>query len=83
MNSRERQENAIETRSVNQGDLTEVGRSTRAKKSFKCDAANVWSKAPEKIRTSRNVPNCQKGNLRALQVTAHLGNTFFKFNKVI
>jgi hypothetical protein len=32
MKTRERQENAIETRSVTQGDLTEVGRSTRAKK---------------------------------------------------
>ena len=31
---RERQENAIETRSVTQGDLTEVGRSKRAKKSL-------------------------------------------------
>ena len=50
MKSRERQENAIETRSVNQGDQTEVGRSTRAKKSFKCDAVKVWNKAPEKIR---------------------------------
>ncbi len=39
MKTRERQENAIETRSVTQGDLTEVGRSTRAKKSFICDAA--------------------------------------------
>jgi len=32
MKTRERQENAIETRSVTRGDLTEVGRSTRAKK---------------------------------------------------
>jgi hypothetical protein len=30
---------------------TEVGRSTKAKKSFTCDAAKVWNKAPEKIRT--------------------------------
>ncbi len=32
MKTRERQENAIETRSVTRGDLAEVGRSTRAKK---------------------------------------------------
>ena len=32
MKTRERQENAIETRSVTRGDLTEVGKSTRAKK---------------------------------------------------
>jgi hypothetical protein len=32
MKTRERQENAIETRSVTQGELKEVGRSTRAKK---------------------------------------------------
>ena len=32
MKTRERQENAIETRSVTWGDLAEVGRSTRAKK---------------------------------------------------
>ncbi len=53
--TRERQDNAIETRSVARGDLTEVGRSTRTeqKKSFMCDAAKVWNKAPEKI-------NCQK-----------------------
>ena len=53
MKTRERQENAMETRSVTQGDLTEAGRSTRAKKSFMCDAAKVWNKAPEKIRTSK------------------------------
>jgi hypothetical protein len=32
MKTRERQENAIETRSVTRGDLIEVWRSTRAKK---------------------------------------------------
>jgi hypothetical protein len=32
MKTRERQENAMETRSVTRGDLTEAGRSTRAKK---------------------------------------------------
>ncbi len=38
MKTRERQENAITTRSLTRGDLTEVGRSTKAKKSFTCDA---------------------------------------------
>jgi hypothetical protein len=32
MKTRERQENAVETRSITRGDLTEVGKSTRAKK---------------------------------------------------
>jgi hypothetical protein len=51
------------------------------KKSFKFDAAKVWNKAPERIRTSRNIPNCQKGDLTALQFTAHLGNTFLSSTK--
>jgi hypothetical protein len=34
MKTTERQENAIETRSLTQGDLTAVGRSTKAKKSL-------------------------------------------------
>jgi hypothetical protein len=34
MKTRERQENAIEARSITPGDLTEAGRSTRAKKKF-------------------------------------------------
>ena len=57
---RERQENSIETRSVTQGDLTEIGRSTRAKKSFSCDAAKVWNKAPEKIRTAKTLTTAKK-----------------------
>ncbi len=60
MKTRERQENAIETRIVTRGDLTEVGRSTRAKKSFICDAAKVWNKAPEKIRTSKTLTTAKK-----------------------
>jgi hypothetical protein len=60
MKTRERQENAVETRSVTRGDLTEVGRSTRAKKSFICDAAKVWNKAPEKIRTSKTLTTAKK-----------------------
>ncbi len=51
MKTRERQENAITTRSLTRGDLTEVGKSTKAKKSFTCDAAKVQNNAPDKIRT--------------------------------
>ncbi len=58
--TRERQENAIETRSVTRGNLKEVGRSTRAKKSFIRDAAKVWNKAPEKIRTSKTLTTAKK-----------------------
>jgi len=50
----------METRSLTRGDLTEVGRSTRAKKSFMCDAAKVWNKAPEKIRTSKTLTTAKK-----------------------
>jgi hypothetical protein len=60
MKTSERQENAMETRSVTRGDLTEAGRSTRAKKSFMCDAAKVWNKAPEKIRTSKTLTTDKK-----------------------
>ncbi len=60
MKTRERQENAMETRSVTRGDLTEVGRSTRANTSFMCDAAKVWNKAPEKIRTSKTLTTAIK-----------------------
>ena len=45
-----RQENPIATRSVTQGGLVKVGRSTRSKKSFMCDAAKVL-----KIRTSKKL----------------------------
>ncbi len=60
MKARERQENAMETRSVTWGDLTEAERSTRAKKSFTCDAAKLWNKAPEKIRTSKTLTIAKK-----------------------
>ncbi len=60
MKTRERQENAMETTSVTRGDLTEAGRSTREKKSFRCDAAKVWNKAPEKIRTSKTLTTAKK-----------------------
>ena len=42
------------------GDLTEVGRSTRAKKSYSCDAAKVWNEAPEKIRTANSITTAKK-----------------------
>jgi hypothetical protein len=48
-------------------------RSTKAKKSFTCDAAKVWNNAPDKIRTSKTLTTAKKGNPRALQVTTHLG----------
>jgi hypothetical protein len=60
MKTRERQKNAITTRSLSQGDLTEVGRSTKAKKSFTCDAAKVWNNAPDKIRTSKTLTTAKK-----------------------
>jgi hypothetical protein len=60
MKTRERQENAIETRSVTRGDLTEVGRSKTVKNRFICDAAKVWNKAPEKIRTSKTFTTAKK-----------------------
>ena len=58
--TRERQVNAMETRSVTRGDLTEIGRSTRAKKSFSCDASKVWNKAPDKIRTAKTLTTAEK-----------------------
>ncbi len=41
MTTRERQENSNETRSVAWGDLGDVGRFTRVKKSRICDSAQV------------------------------------------
>jgi hypothetical protein len=60
MKTKERQENAVETRNLTLGDLTEVGRSTKAKKSFTSDAAKVWNKAPEKIRASKTLTTAKK-----------------------
>jgi hypothetical protein len=60
MKTRERQDNGITTRSLTRGDLTEVGRSTKAKKSFTCDASKVWNNAPEKIRTSKTLTIAKK-----------------------
>jgi hypothetical protein len=47
-------------RSITRGDLTEVGRSTKAKKSFTCDAAKVWNNAPDKVRTSKTLTTAKK-----------------------
>ncbi len=60
MKTIEKQENVIETRSLTRGDLTEVGRLTKAKKSFICDAAKMCNKAPEKIRTSKTLTTAKK-----------------------
>ncbi len=60
MKTRERQENAIATKSLIQGDLTEVKSSSRAKKGFLCDAAKVLNKAPDKIRTSKTLTTAKK-----------------------
>ncbi len=60
MKTKDRQENAFETKSLTRGDLTEVERSTKAKKSFTCDAAKLWNKAPEKIRTSKTLRIAKK-----------------------
>jgi hypothetical protein len=52
MKTRERQENAITTRSLTREDLTE--------KSLKCDAAKVWNNAPDKISTSKTLTTAKK-----------------------
>jgi hypothetical protein len=38
----------------------QVGRSTKAKKSFTCDAAKVWNNVPDKIRTSKTLTTAKK-----------------------
>ena len=60
MKTRETQEEGVETRSNTRGDLTEMGGSTRAKKSFTIDAAKVWNKASEKIRTAKTLEMAKK-----------------------
>jgi hypothetical protein len=52
MKTKERLENAVETRSLTRGDLTEVGRSK--------NVAKVWNKAPEKIRASKTLTTAKK-----------------------
>ena len=60
MKTKGSQEDGIETRSITRRDLTEVGRSTKAKKSFTCDAAKVWNKAPDKIKIARTLASAKK-----------------------
>ncbi len=66
MKTRDRQEKAIETRNITWRYLTEVGRPTRVKISFMCDAAKAQK------RTVKNIDNGQTSKLRALQVTTQL-----------
>ena len=60
MKMRDTQVEGMETRSSTQGDLTEIGGSTRAKKSFTIDAAKVWNKASEKIRAAKTLATAKK-----------------------
>ncbi len=69
---RDTQVEGMETRSSTRGDLTEIGGSTRAKKSFTIDAAKVWNKALEKKRTAKTMATAKKGNQRAFQNFTHL-----------
>ncbi len=50
----------METMSSTRGDLTESGGSARAKKSFTIDAAKVWNKASQKIRTAKSLAMAKK-----------------------
>ena len=64
MKTRERQENAIETRSLTQGDLIEVGRSTKAKKRvLHVMLQRCGTKQPKKIRTSKTLTTAKKAIL--------------------
>ena len=60
MKTRDNQGEGMETRSGIQGDLTESGGSARAKKSFTIDAAKIWNKASEKIRTAKSLAIAKK-----------------------
>ena len=60
MNTRDTQDEGMKTRSSTGGDLTEMGRSTRAKKSFTIDSAKVWNKASEKIRRAKTLATAKK-----------------------
>jgi len=60
MKMRDTQVEGMETRSSTQGDLTEIGGSTRAKKSFTIDAAKAWNKASEKIRRAKTLAMAKK-----------------------
>ena len=60
MKTRDTQVEGMETRNSTRGDLTEIGGSTRAKKSFTIDAAKVWTKALEKMRTAKTLATAKK-----------------------
>jgi hypothetical protein len=66
MKTRERQENSIETRSLTQGDLTELERSTRAKKSLMCHAAKGWGKNTQNFQKEPNLED-KKAHIELLQ----------------
>jgi hypothetical protein len=60
MKIRDLQETGMQTRSITRRDLAEFGRSILAKKSFTCDAARVWNKAPAKIRAAKTLTTAKK-----------------------
>ena len=60
MKTREVQAEGMVTRSRARGDLTEIGGSTKAKKSFTIDAPKVWNKASEKIKTAKTLATAKK-----------------------
>ena len=60
MKTRENQEGGMGARSGTQRDMTESGGSAQAKKSFTIDAAKVWNKASEKIRTAKSFAMAKK-----------------------
>jgi hypothetical protein len=60
MKTRDNLEEGMESRSGTRGDMTESGGSARAKKSFTIDAAKVWNKASQKIRTAKSLAMAKK-----------------------
>jgi hypothetical protein len=60
MKTRDRQKYEVVIRSITSGDPTEVGKSTRTKKSFSCDAAKVLNKVPDKIRAAKTLTTAKK-----------------------
>ena len=60
MKTRDTNKKGMETRSSSQEDLTEMGESTRAKKSFTINAAKLQNKASEKIRRAKTLATIKK-----------------------
>jgi len=60
MKTRDNLVKGMETRSGTLGDLKESDGSARAKKSFTIDAAKVWNKAAQKIRTAKSLAMAKK-----------------------